>query len=187
LENLLNNSSFFIVNFMYKILFLLILAPAVATAQPKTSPRIKPHTATTTRQSSPHDAAVPAENTGPTDISVVADAERTADIMPAFTGGSGEWMKFLEKNLNASNVASAQDSLSWAKYGGTQKVIVSFIVCEDGSLCNYEVKNKGSISAAAAAEALRVMHKSPKWIPGIKEGKKVKVHYYQPIVFKFED
>ncbi|QKZ15608.1 energy transducer TonB [Spirosoma sp. KUDC1026] len=62
------------------------------------------------------------------------------------------------------------------------RVFVSFVVCEDGSLCDYEVL-KG-IHPDVDEEALRVTKiMNGHWKPGIQRGKKVKVKYNLPINF----
>ncbi len=67
------------------------------------------------------------------------------------------------------------------------KVIVQFIVEKDGSLTNIKaIKGPGG---GTSEEAVRVMQKSPKWQPGIKDGKPVRVQFAAPItfVYKFEE
>ncbi|MBL0013727.1 MAG: energy transducer TonB [Flavobacterium sp.] len=59
------------------------------------------------------------------------------------------------------------------------KVFVSFIVEIDGTLT--DIYTTRDIGFGTGAEAERVMQLSPKWIPGRKEGKVVRVKYYLPI------
>ncbi|MBC7399567.1 MAG: energy transducer TonB, partial [Mucilaginibacter sp.] len=64
------------------------------------------------------------------------------------------------------------------------KVIMQFIVEKDGSLTNVKaIKGPGG---GTSEEALRVMQKSPKWKPGINDGKPVRVQYAAPIAFVFK-
>ncbi len=44
-----------------------------------------------------------------------------------------------------------------------------------------------SIGGGCEDEALRVIRKMPKWEPGIKNGKPVKVRYVLPIMFQLQD
>ena len=55
----------------------------------------------------------------------------------------------------------------------TGKVLVSFVVEKDGSLSDVKViKNPND---ELSAEALHVVKKSPKWIPGMQYGRTVRV------------
>jgi protein TonB len=62
------------------------------------------------------------------------------------------------------------------------KVFVSFIIAEDGTITNVEVI-KG-VHPLLDNEAARVIALMPKWIPGIYQGKNVKIRYTLPISFK---
>jgi TonB family protein len=62
------------------------------------------------------------------------------------------------------------------------KVFVSFVVCEDGTLCNYEVTK--SVHPALDKEALRVVKAtSGHWKPATRRGKKVRTGFSLPIEF----
>lgn len=106
--------------------------------------------------------------------------------MPQFAGGTTQWYEFLKKNINASRVAEAQDSTSFALYGERQRVLLKFVVCSDGSLCDFSCVNKDKVSPEAVHEALRVMKKSPNWTPGKVNGMPVRTYFTQPILFVFE-
>lgn len=101
------------------------------------------------------------------------------DEQPTFPGGAAEFIKFLSKNIKYTK------QMKLTQVQG--KVIMQFIVEKDGSLSNLKV-TKGP-GGGTTEEALRVMQKSPKWKPGIKDGKPVRVQYGAPIEFsyKFED
>jgi hypothetical protein len=101
------------------------------------------------------------------------------DVAPTFPGGAVEFIKFLSKNIKYTK------QMKLTQVQG--KVIMQFIVEKDGALSNLKV-TKGP-GGGTTEEALRVMQKSPKWKPGIKDGKPVRVQYGAPIEFsyKFED
>ena len=103
----------------------------------------------------------------------------TADVMPSFPGGPAEYVKFLTKNIKYTK------QMKLTRVQG--KVIMQFIVEKDGTLTNFKV-TKGP-GGGTTEEAVRVMQKSPKWKPGVKDGKPVRVQYGAPIEFtyKFED
>ena len=68
----------------------------------------------------------------------------------------------------------------------TGRVIIQFVVTEDGSITDCNVLR--GIGGGCDEEALRVIKNMPRWKPGIaKGGKKVKVQYTQPISFTLED
>ena len=62
-------------------------------------------------------------------------------------------------------------------------VLLGFIVETDGSLTKIKVI-KG-VSPEIDQEAIRVLAAAPKWSPGIKDGKAVKVNFAVPIKFQF--
>lgn len=97
-----------------------------------------------------------------------------AEINAQFKGGFPALGQFLAQNLRYPAEASRK------KVSG--KVYLTFVVCEDGSLCNYEIL-KG-IGSGCDEEALRVVKEmSGMWQPGIQRGKKVRVKYNLPISF----
>jgi protein TonB len=61
------------------------------------------------------------------------------------------------------------------------RVIVGFTVEKDGKLSDFKVEK--SLGTKFDTEALRVLKKSPKWIPGRLKGKPVRVRYSVPINF----
>lgn len=96
---------------------------------------------------------------------------------PQFQGGLSALGMFLGKNIKYPKEASRKNI--------SGKVFVSFIVCEDGSLCDYEVL-KG-IGGGCDEEALRVVKEmSGKWLPGLERGQKVRVKYNLPVIFLLE-
>lgn len=98
----------------------------------------------------------------------------TVSQQPEFAGGMQGLGRFLSQNL--SYPATAQ------KTGAQGRVHISFVVCTDGTLCDYEVL-KG-VQRDLDQEALRVVKQmSGKWKPGSLRGEKVRVKYNMPINF----
>ncbi|HTG67178.1 MAG TPA: energy transducer TonB, partial [Flavobacterium sp.] len=62
---------------------------------------------------------------------------------------------------------------------------VSFVVEKDGSLTDIKVLR--DIGYGTGKEAIRVLQKSPKWNPGIQNGKPVRVQYSLPITIQPAD
>jgi Gram-negative bacterial TonB protein C-terminal len=84
-----------------------------------------------------------------------------------FPGGLAELYKIFAKRFNApeQNVSG--------------KVILSFIVEQDGTLS--EIHCIKDIGFGTCEEAIRVLNGTPKWIPGIKNGKPARTQYIFPI------
>ena len=95
---------------------------------------------------------------------------------PLFVGGDSGFAEFVKKNLSYPNIAQRQ--------GIEGRVFVEFIVEKDGSLSNIGIM-KG-IGGGCDKEAIRLMQKSPLWVPGKQRGRPVRVHVVIPILFKFE-
>jgi periplasmic protein TonB len=62
------------------------------------------------------------------------------------------------------------------------KVYVTFVVEKDGSLTDIKVLR--DIGYGTGKEAIRVLSKCPKWMPGEQNGKKVRVLYSLPITIQ---
>ena len=60
--------------------------------------------------------------------------------------------------------------------------MVAFDVCEDGVVRNVKVLR--GVNPVLDTEALRVINSSPKWEPGLQDGKPVKVTYQFPVIFQ---
>ena len=93
---------------------------------------------------------------------------------PEFAGGMQGLGQFLATNL--------QYPISAQRAGVQGRVFVTFTVCTDGTLCDYDVL-KG-VSPDVDKEALRVVKRmSGRWKPGVQRGEKVRVKYNLPINF----
>lgn len=107
------------------------------------------------------------------DKNVSAHIER----MPEFPGGDEARLKFL------------RDSLKYpidARLKGIQgRVYVTFVIERDGSIS--EVKLLKGIGYGCDEEAIRVVKSMPNWIPGIQDGKPVRVQFNMPLLFKLNN
>lgn len=106
---------------------------------------------------------------------------REVDAIAQFQGGQQGWQNFLERNMDISDAIMEMDSTQYVEYGLRQTAILEFTVCEDGKVCEFEIVNQSKISPAFANEALRVMKKSPKWTPAVKNKLPVRTRIRQPI------
>lgn len=100
-----------------------------------------------------------------------------ATINPVFKGGINELYKFMAMNIKYPVEA--------ARRGASGRVMLSFVVCEDGSMCDYKVES--SVGFGLDDEALRVVKlMNGKWEPGVMRGQKVKVKYNVPVNFQLQ-
>ncbi len=93
------------------------------------------------------------------------------DTMPKYRGGDKEYMMFVKNNTNFPPSAIEK------KLSG--KVFISFIVEPNGTLSNITLL-KG-LSPEVDAEILRIFSIMPRWIPGIQNGRLVRVKLNMPI------
>lgn len=100
-----------------------------------------------------------------------------AEVKPEFEGGEEALNKYLSKNIKYP--ASAQRDKNEGR------VIVQFVVAEDGSIVDTEVV-KAVGDESLNAEALRVIQEMPNWTPGQQGGKPVNVKYTLPVNFKLQ-
>lgn len=105
-------------------------------------------------------------------------AFQKVEVEAGFPGGIEAWRIFLQKNLKAD--APLKDLPRRVKYF-EQTVLVKFIVCKDGTLCDVQAVN--DVLPSIKKEAERVIKKSGVWTPGYQNGKPVKSYHTQPITF----
>lgn len=98
------------------------------------------------------------------------------DHVPEFPGGKNGLQQFLANNIHYPKKARNRDIEG--------KVIVKFIVCQDGTLCNEQIVQ--SVGGGCDEEVLRVVKAMPNWTPGMHDGKAVKVYYTLPVNFKLD-
>jgi hypothetical protein len=96
-------------------------------------------------------------------------------ILPKFPGGNDAWLRYLERNLNV-RVAHQHGAPN-----GHYTVTISFLVNVDGSISDVRAENDPGYKTTE--EAVRVIRKSPRWIPASRDGKNVKYRQKQNIVF----
>ena len=96
------------------------------------------------------------------------------DQMPEFPGGMQAMMKFLTTNIKYPVEAQ--------KKGVSGRVIVQFVIMEDGTLDQAKVVR--GIDPLLDEEALRVVKLMPKWKPGMQRDKTVRVKFTIPITFR---
>ena len=93
-----------------------------------------------------------------------------------FPGGDKALYKFIYDHINYPTIAEEN--------GIQGKVIIKFVVDEQGSATNAEVIRPVDVNLDK--EALRVIKMLPKFKPGKQRGKAVKVYYVSTITFRLE-
>jgi protein TonB len=117
---------------------------------------------------------------GPINQKVTEDDNQifqNVEVLPTYPGGLEAFGKFLGKNLRYPPVA--RDA------GISGRVYCQFVVEKDGSLTDITVVR--GIGGGCDEEAKRVLKNSPKWNPGIQNGRPVRVSYTIPIFFQLQN
>lgn len=96
------------------------------------------------------------------------------DRKPAFPGGTDALINYLSKEIKFPRKSR--------KKGIEGKVVVGFTIDKSGSIKECHIAK--SVNEELDLEALRVVTKMPKWIPGIQFNRHVNVKYLIPINFK---
>ena len=96
-----------------------------------------------------------------------------ADVMPEFPGGEQALLNYLKNTVVYPVVAQETGT-----YG---KVFVGFIVDADGSVTDVHIIR--GVDDSLNNEAIRVVNSMPKWKPGMRAGRYVRVSYIVPINF----
>ncbi|MEE0997873.1 MAG: energy transducer TonB [Paludibacteraceae bacterium] len=92
-----------------------------------------------------------------------------------FPGGQIKMATFIKENLKYPEDAD----------GAHGRVIVNFVVEEDGSISDIKVVR--GVHPSLDAEAVRVVKLMPKWKPAEYRGKPVRTKYMLPVFFRIQD
>jgi protein TonB len=97
------------------------------------------------------------------------------EVESGFPGGEASWIRFLNTHLVYPPKAVRKN------IQGT--VVLQFIVGKDGVLSDIEAQSGPDLLKEAA---LNVIKESPRWVPAVQNGKKVKSYKKQPITFRIQ-
>jgi protein TonB len=128
-----------------------------------------------------HRDSIPATKTVMLDTtgkSIITDGDKVFEIVEfeaSFPGGTKGWINFLQENLNGDVAARKRAPV------GQYTVIVQFIVNKKGKVS--EIKTLTSHGHGMEKEVIRVMKKSPDWLPAMQNGKPVNAYRKQPVTF----
>jgi protein TonB len=90
---------------------------------------------------------------------------------PEYPGGEKAFHKYLNSNLKWPDATADAQGI----------VLISFFVEKSGYLSGFKIEK--SLGKEFDAEALRVLMKSPRWIPAMKNERPIKSKYSVPIKF----
>lgn len=93
-----------------------------------------------------------------------------------FPGGEQGWRSWLEQNLNPS---APVDNGAPA---GLYTIYIQFVVDLDGKVSAIKPLTKHGYGMEA--EVMRILRKSPPWVPAIQHGKNVRAYRKQPVTFQ---
>ncbi|MES2828456.1 MAG: energy transducer TonB [Bacteroidota bacterium] len=102
---------------------------------------------------------------------------KEVEVEPAFPGGMLKWGKFLRDTINFEALYKNDPPV------GKYKVELSFVIERDGSVTEVKVKTDPKECPDCTKEAIRVLKLSPKWTPGVQNGRNVRVSYTIPFSF----
>ncbi len=98
----------------------------------------------------------------------------TADIMPQYPGGQDSMFRFILNHLDYPKKAREE--------GVSGRVLAEFVVTETGKL--EDIRIVKSVSPECDQEVIRIIKLMPDWVPGIKDGKAVRVKMNLPFRFQ---
>lgn len=124
-------------------------------------------------------AYVTTNTTQPNIESNYLDTNEISDILetkPSFPGGQNALSEFVASNMKYPVVAEEN--------GVQGRVIVLFWVEQDGSITDVQVVK--SVEPSLDKEAVRIVKLMPKWIPGRRDGRPVRVQLTLSLTFRLQ-
>ena len=106
------------------------------------------------------------------------DFRLIAEVMPSFPGGEKAFSKYIQRHFNCVG-----SSISGEK--SDRKIILRFVVMNDGSILNVEVLHNDA-GADCANQAKNILLNCPKWSPGLQNNQPVNVQLVLPITIMRE-
>ncbi len=103
--------------------------------------------------------------------------DMSKDVEPEFPGGVQALLDFVSACMRYPK--QSMDA------GVQGRVMVSFVVDEDGSVTDVEVLK--SVDNLLDWEAKRIVKRMPRFTPGIRNGRPSRFRYNIPINFKLQD
>lgn len=102
----------------------------------------------------------------------------TPDKLPEFPGGNQAMGSFVSTNLTYPDSAR--------QYGLSGTCYITFVVEVDGTKSNFKVVKGVKDCPICDQDAINVIKKMPKFMPGMKDGVPVRVTYNIPVNFRLK-
>lgn len=99
------------------------------------------------------------------------------DLQPRFPGGDDALIAFIEKEMIYPDES--------VKYGEQGQVAIEFTVDKKGNVVNPRVIR--TATPLLDREALRIVSKMPRWLPGKRDRMYVDMKYILPIIFSLDE
>jgi periplasmic protein TonB len=115
--------------------------------------------------------AIPANDTSKVSTSVTDSIYKKPETEATFK--KGNWLDFLQNHMTYPKEAMKNEIQG--------VVVVQFVIETDGSVSNIAAI-EGPVELRD--DAVHLIMKSPKWIPAIQDGQKVRSYKKQPIVYR---
>ena len=137
------------------------------------------------------DTPAPAPPPPPPPVEDEPDFVVVAEVMPRFPGCEDmdgtkeEKMKCAEEKLLEFVYANTKYPTIARETGIEGRAILQFVVDQSGNITKANIVR--DLPGGCGDEALRVVNKMPKWIPGRQRGRPVSVLYTLPVVFKLRN
>ncbi len=93
-----------------------------------------------------------------------------------FPGGEETWRSWLGQNLNPSVPVDK------GAPAGLYTVYIQFVVGLDGKI--YDIKPLTKHGYGMEGEVIRILRKSPPWVPAVQNGQPVNAYRKQPVTFQ---
>ena len=113
----------------------------------------------------------------PTDTTVY----RVVEKWPEYPEGINKLMKDIRTSTDNYWKRKYPKGKTIVREDGISRVIVSFVINENGQVTDPEVLRR--VDKDLDKEAIRIIKSMPRWIPGEHKGKKVKVRLTLPVQF----
>ena len=96
-----------------------------------------------------------------------------------FAGGESSWRSYLEQNLNPFV------PIDKGAKAGIYTVYIQFVVNTDGKISDIKALTKHGFGMEQ--EVIRILKKSPLWVPAVQGGHNVRAYRKQPVTFQIEE
>lgn len=113
------------------------------------------------------------------DIETKDSSSTKVTLLPHYLGGDSAWYQYLRNNININNV------LKKGAMPSVYTAVIAFVVHTDSTISDFKIVKEPGYGMGN--EALRIVQKSGKWVPGRKKNIPVKFAQLQTIVFKIKN